>query len=474
ALVLHAVFRPAGWLYGRFFPSLREGYAGSASTPTPAWLTVVILALVGAGALAGLAAIGHRWQDDGTRHLLARTCQALVGAGVVLAMVAVGVPKLIEVVRDVVGQLFQERDHKSAVEAAEDSARALGVSGGASLAGVIGTALWAVKARVADPTTVDQARRWIRRFRRLRRGLRRFIMSLAATLFGPLLLLSGALAFLSIGALNTPLVSGHGDWAEVLWWALPLLALALMWLFGDLQAWSLQPLYKRRLSDTFALRRVRRPGKEATAEPRPYSTWYLLSQSQPEDFPQLLVCAAANVNDYGATPTGSDVGGFVLSPTEVGGPLTGTVQTAVYEEAFGDRARDFTLPAAVGITGAAFSPAMGKMTRAPIRFLLALLNLRLGVWLPNPRRCEGSGAPAYRRFVGGPKLLYLIREMLGRHSLNDNYLYVSDGGHYENLGLVELLRRGCTTVWCVDATGERIDSFGTIGEAVQIARSELS
>ncbi len=51
---------------------------------------------------------------------------------------------------------------------------------------------------------------------------------------------------------------------------------------------------------------------------------------------------------------------------------------------------------------------------------------------------------------------------------------MSDGGHYENLGLVELLRRGCTTIWCVDASGESIDTFGTIADAVAIARSELS
>ena len=50
------------------------------------------------------------------------------------------------------------------------------------------------------------------------------------------------------------------------------------------------------------------------------------------------------------------------------------------------------------------------------------------------------------------------------------YLYVSDGGHWENLGLVELLRRGCTRIVCINAGGDHQDSFGTIGEAMALAR----
>jgi hypothetical protein len=61
--------------------------------------------------------------------------------------------------------------------------------------------------------------------------------------------------------------------------------------------------------------------------------------------------------------------------------------------------------------------------------------------------------------------------MLGQNSVNDAYLYVTDGGHYENLGLVELLRRGCTEIFCFDASGgTRLDA---LGDAIALARSEL-
>jgi hypothetical protein len=52
-------------------------------------------------------------------------------------------------------------------------------------------------------------------------------------------------------------------------------------------------------------------------------------------------------------------------------------------------------------------------------------------------------------------------------------LYVTDGGHYENLGLVELLRRKCRYIWCVDASGESQDGFSTIAGAVALAYNEL-
>jgi hypothetical protein len=63
--------------------------------------------------------------------------------------------------------------------------------------------------------------------------------------------------------------------------------------------------------------------------------------------------------------------------------------------------------------------------------------------------------------------------MFGLTSLDDRYLYVTDGGHYDNLGLIELLRRGCTTIFCLDAGGDRGGTYVALGEAVALARSEL-
>jgi hypothetical protein len=151
---------------------------------------------------------------------------------------------------------------------------------------------------------------------------------------------------------------------------------------------------------------------------------------------------------------------------------------------------------------------------------MALANLRLGVWLPKPGRVEdhlnGDGEPAttfperatrrittpvrkyhkrrikqlkkkdekakaereprfFRRNVGAmprPGVQNLINEALGTTPVRSRYVYVTDGGHFDNLGLVELLKRGCDRIWCIDASGDQVDTFNTLGLALSIAEAE--
>lgn len=483
ALVLHLVFRPAGWIYGWLYPSLRRSYPVADVSVHPSFVArMAPVVLIGLGLLVGLVQIAVRWRSDDVRRRMALWSGRLLKAGL-LAAVLVAIPLLLELVRDVVARLGGAGGRSSnGAEAATRSSERLGVATGGGLAGAIATALWALRARVTAPATG----RWaLTRLRALAGRFREFLLNLLATVFGPLLLISVAVSFLDLGSANTVAEAGRRV-SEIAWVGGLAVLLGVLYYFADLVSWSLQPLYKRRLSATFALRRVRGPDGRLHAEARPYSALYELSQCQPAHLPKFLICAAVNISDYGATATGSNVGGFVFSADEIGGPVTFSMPTAVYEASVGRRARDFTLPAAMSISGAAISPSMGKMTRPPIRFLLALLNVRLGVWIPNPRRIlladeladryDRQLAPDAKRPLVpvSPRPSYLLRELFGRNHLDSRFIYVSDGGHYENLGLVELLRRGCTTIWCVDASGESIDTFGTIADAVSIARSELS
>jgi hypothetical protein len=52
-------------------------------------------------------------------------------------------------------------------------------------------------------------------------------------------------------------------------------------------------------------------------------------------------------------------------------------------------------------------------------------------------------------------------------------LLCTDGGHWENLGLVELLRHRCRTVVCIDASGDAPPFATTLSEAVTLAYEEL-
>src|SRR5262249_39999388 len=138
------------------------------------------------------------------------------------------------------------------------------------------------------------------------------------------------------------------------------------------------------------------------------------------NWPELLICATANASNPGLTPPKLAVFGFVFSPTEIGGHLTGYVPMADYEKIIRHRRgfqtkrsvgtmRDVSPLAAVSISGAAVSPTMGRMTRPAYRMLLTMFNLRLGVWLPNPDRVRrDQWNPRWRVYPH-----YLIREMFG-------------------------------------------------------------
>ena len=105
------------------------------------------------------------------------------------------------------------------------------------------------------------------------------------------------------------------------------------------------------------------------------------------------------------------------------------------------------------------SPPRGKQNFCRSQAVIALLNLRLGAWLPNPllrvRREVVAMRPArpphhtYRRAEYGrlgPGASQLLGELLGSHSRLAKRVYVTDGGHYDNLGLITLLGTRCETM----------------------------
>jgi hypothetical protein len=111
--------------------------------------------------------------------------------------------------------------------------------------------------------------------------------------------------------------------------------------------------------------------------------------------------------------------------------------------------------------------------------LLAVTGARLGTWLPNPTHLIRWKAAADNddwTLAGLPRvrrLSYLLREVLGMHSIEDRLLQITDGGHYENLGLIELFRRRCTRIYCIDSSGDGPPTASTLAAAVSLAYEEL-
>ena len=281
-------------------------------------------------------------------------------------------------------------------------------------------------------------------------------------------------------------------WRDAVY-ALAAIAIVVLWqVVTDVNRNSIHSFYRARLASAYA---VRRDPTGTRAEPRPYSEPVPLEGLAGR--PALVICAAVNTDEAGRVPSGRGCAPWtfsrsftgITSGTMFGGEPglvegspagdaapEGMVSTADYARRAGRRL--VTVPGAVAVSGAAVSPVMGRQTRAPIRILLGLANVRLGLWLPNPLQDTpvhpGGGIwPLMKWQARQPGPLALLREMAGRTSLTRRWVYVTDGGHYENLGLVEALRRGATEIVVLDASGDAPDSWSAFGLAVQTARADL-
>jgi hypothetical protein len=207
----------------------------------------------------------------------------------------------------------------------------------------------------------------------------------------------------------------------------------------------------------------------------------------------LICCSAARQH---RTSTGVKALSFVMSPDEVVfydvAPTSSgkadqrrklgqqvpvqsySASTHTWLQALGSskaRRAEGTVSAGMSVSGAAIAPAMGRMNKGSTMALLAALNLRLGTWYPNPRYLSGpDDGPVRFPWV---RLSYMLKELLGMYDLRDHHLYVTDGGHRENLGLVELLRRRCRTIICIDSSGDSPGSYATLRQAADLARVEV-
>jgi hypothetical protein len=122
---------------------------------------------------------------------------------------------------------------------------------------------------------------------------------------------------------------------------------------------------------------------------------------------------------------------------------------------------------AVAISGAAVSSNMGYNTSPLVAFLLTMFNVRLGWWFPNP------GQAAWNRRGLRFSIYYLTKELLGFADEKRLYLNVSDGGHFENLGIYELVRRRCKVIIACDAECDESLQFGGLGNMIRICETDF-
>jgi len=154
---------------------------------------------------------------------------------------------------------------------------------------------------------------------------------------------------------------------------------------------------------------------------------------------------------------------FSMTPLFCGNFYEGYRRT----EEYGGRG-GVSLASAMAVSGAAANPNMGYLSSPALTALMALLNARLGIWLANPNE---YGDRVARRPGPGHATWHLLREMAGATTRYSAYVNLSDGGHFDNLGLYEVVLRRCRLVVVSDAGDD--PGFGDLGKAIRKIRVDF-
>jgi patatin-like phospholipase len=123
---------------------------------------------------------------------------------------------------------------------------------------------------------------------------------------------------------------------------------------------------------------------------------------------------------------------------------------------------------AMAISGAAASPNMGYHSSPALGFLMTIFNVRLGWWVGNPRHRRSWQKAGPLSGLG-----YLLVELFGQTDDERKYVYLSDGGHFENLGIYELVKRRCRFILASDAGADKKLTFDDLASAIRKCRSDM-
>jgi len=132
--------------------------------------------------------------------------------------------------------------------------------------------------------------------------------------------------------------------------------------------------------------------------------------------------------------------------------------------------KGISLGSAITISGAAASPNMGYHSSPFVTFILTLLNVRLGAWLGNPGQ---AGDHTFQLGYPESSVRPIVDEALGLTNDKSPHVYLSDGGHFENLGLYEMVLRRCHFIVVSDAGEDPECSFADLGESVRKIRIDF-
>ncbi len=156
---------------------------------------------------------------------------------------------------------------------------------------------------------------------------------------------------------------------------------------------------------------------------------------------------------------------FTVTPLHSGNCAVGYRPSASYGGPKG-----ISLGTAITISGAAASPNMGYHSSPVIGFIMTLFNARLGAWLGNP---GPAGSKTWKKPGPSSAIGSLLKETFGLTNDTNEYVYLSDGGHFENLATYEMIRRGCRNIVVLDSGCDPDFTYEDLGNALRKIRIDL-
>jgi hypothetical protein len=290
-----------------------------------------------------------------------------------------------------------------------------------------------------------------------------------------------------LGALGSAVPFAIPDYRMGLGYLIVAMLFLLAWPILNVNSNSLHQLYRDRLGSAFLARR-KKPDNMVSGQEEDNSVFveddrFALSAIDTKCVPYHLLNAALNVpgSKY-ANRRGRNAEFFIFSKNFVGCEATGYVNTEMAEQGNDG----LNIGTAMAISGAAAAPNMGMASMRPLSPTIALLNVRLGRWLRHPIDTirDAHRSPLYRWWKGRPGPMFLIREAFSKSGhdivepnteapLSTGFVFLTDGGHIENLGVYELLRRRCAVVVAVDGEADPEMTGGSLVQLERFARIDL-
>ncbi|WP_413184862.1 patatin-like phospholipase family protein [Paraburkholderia sacchari] len=212
------------------------------------------------------------------------------------------------------------------------------------------------------------------------------------------------------------------------------------------------------------------------------------------DWDSSLVQRGARGLSFSIGPAGMTIGAK-LGVLECDWQYANDISTPAHYVRGASRTRDIwlesmTLGDWVAISGAAVSTGLGQSTHAGYSLLLGIANIRLGYWWDTYSKPFSLGAMNFKRMrvpIPGavPPSRFFTEKLFGTQFCLKGELmgefdgprarrwYMTDGGHFENTGAYELLRRELKFIVLLDNGCDPRYTFGDIANLIYRARVDF-